>query len=414
MQEEFLQYLFEYGLIENTEFEIISSGIKNTDAGPDFFNSKIKIDDTIWAGNVEIHIKSSDWKRHNHHKDKAYDNIILHLVLIHDTEILTTKGVIIPTFEIKYKQEIFDTYESLIYNKLWVHCENDLSKIDSFTKSSYIDSLAIDRLMRKSLFFNQLLEYNNNNWEESFYQALAKGFGGKINQIPFELLAKSVSLKHLAKAKGNILEIEAILFGQAGLLEKEADDIYYQNLQQEYRFQRKKLKLENIRTELWKFSKVRPYNFPTLRIALFAQLINTRQSLLSIISECKTINDIENVLEVKASEYWETHYRFSENSKTLNKKLGKASKQHLIINTIIPFLYIYAEQTHQENLKERCLDWLSNLPKEDNNITRKWELLKFENANAMQSQGLIELKNEVCAKHRCIDCRIGHKILTLA
>ena len=171
MKEEFLHYLFEQQLIDNTEFEIISPGIKNTDAGPDFFNAKIKIKETIWAGNVEIHIQSSDWKRHGHQNDKSYDNIILHLVLKHDYDIYTTNGQPIPTYEIKFNQEIYNTYNTLVQNKLWVHCENDLHKIDYFTKISYQQSLAIERLERKSKYFEDLLEYNNNNWEETFFQA---------------------------------------------------------------------------------------------------------------------------------------------------------------------------------------------------------------------------------------------------
>jgi len=415
MQEEFLHYLFEYQLIENTEFEIISPGLKNNDSGPDFFNSKIRIGETIWAGNVEIHIKSSDWYRHGHQKDKAYDNIILHLVLEHDKEIISTTDKLIPTFEIKYNLDIFNKYESLIKNNLWVHCQNHIPEIDRFTKISFIDKLAINRLQRKTEAFEELLKYNNNNWEESFFQALAKGFGGKVNYIPFELLSKSVSLKDILKNRGNIKSIEAFLYGQAGLLNNETiKDEYYSELRKEYIFLKQKYQLENIRTELWKFSKIRPYNFPTIKISLIAHLLNGYNNLFSRILDCKTITELEILFEVKASEYWDTHYVFGKTSKKLTKKIGKSSKHHLIINTIIPFLYIYAEKTNKEQLKEQCIDWLTSLPAEKNNISRKWNEIGFESKNAMESQALIELKNENCSKHLCLDCRIAHKILTLS
>jgi hypothetical protein len=414
MKEEFLHYLFEQQLIDNTEFEIISPGIKNVDAGPDFFNAKIKIGETIWAGNVEIHIQSSDWNRHGHQNDKSYDNIILHLVLKHDVEIYSTSARLIPTYEIKFNQELFNIYDSLIQNKLWVHCENELYQIDAFTKLSYQQSLAIERLERKSKYFEDLLEYNKNDWGETFFQAIAKGIGGKLNQVPFELLAKSVSLKVLSKSRGNLLQIESIIYGQAGLLEDNLEnDNYYSDLQKEYKYQKKKNSLTSVRPELWKFSKIRPYNFPTIKIALLAKLINKYQSLLSIIIKCGNIDELEEIFDIEASEYWETHYLFGKESKKLTKKIGKASKHHLIINTIIPFLYVYADKTGKENLKEKSLDWLTKLPDEDNSITRNWEQRGFENTNALQSQALIELKNERCDKHRCLDCRIAHKILTL-
>lgn len=415
MQEEFLHHLFEYQLIENTEFEIISPGLKNNDSGPDFFNSKIRIGETVWAGNVEIHINASDWYKHGHQTDKAYDNIILHLVLRKDKDIFATTGELIPTFEIKFNPTIYKNYNSLIGNKLWVHCENELSKIDILTKISFLDNLAIERLQRKTKVFEQLLEYNNNNWEETFFQALAKGFGGKVNYIPFELLSKSVNLNTILKNRGNILSIEAILYGQAGLLEDDSvTDSYYSELKKEYKFLKQKYLLENIRPELWKFSKIRPYNFPTIKISLIAQLLNQSNNLFSKILDCKTITELETIFEVKTSEYWEEHYIFGKTSKKLTKRIGESSKHNLIINTVIPFLYVYAEKANKTKLKEKCIDWLNALPPEKNNITKKWEERGFENRNAMESQALIELKNEKCSKHLCLDCRIAHKILTLS
>jgi len=415
MQEAFLHYLFEYQLLTNEEFEIISPGLKNLDAGPDFFNSKIKIGKTIWAGNVEIHILSSDWYKHKHNKDKAYDNIILHLVLQKDKEVYSTNGQLIPSYEVKFDPKLLETYNELIKHKAWIHCENKIQDIDSLTKNSYIDALAIERLQRKSQFFEDLLQFNNNDWEESFFQAISKSFGGKVNGIPFELLAKSVPLKTLLKQQNNLFQIEAILFGQAGFLNKEiVEDEYFNSLKKEYEYLQKKYQLTGVREELFKFSRIRPYNFPTIKIALLSKLISSTHSLFSTVLECKSISDLYTLFTLEASEYWETHYTFGKPSKILKKSLGTASVQHLIINTIIPFLYVYSEKTNQIGVKEKCIEWFSELEPEENSITRKWEELRFENLNALTSQGLIELKNEKCNKHMCLDCRIGHKILTLA
>lgn len=414
MQENFLHYLFEQKLIKNTEFEIISSGQKNLDAGPDFFNAKIKIDDTIWAGNVEIHINASDWIKHKHNKDKAYDNIILHLVFNNDVELFSTHGTLIPTFKILFDQQLLENYEALLSSKTWVHCQEKLFKVDLFTKINYTESLAIERLERKSLYFEQLLAFNQNDWENAFFQAIAKGFGSRLNQVAFELLAKSLPLKILLKHKTSLRQIEALLFGQAGFLNQGiVEDNYFNDLKKEYLFLQKKYNLEPIRFELWKFSKIRPYNFPSIKIALFSQYLYQNQAYLSSISECKSIQEVQDIFNVKASSYWDNHYNFGKKSKALNKSMSAHSIEHLLINTIIPFLFMYTSKMQLSHLQEQYLEWLMQITAEKNNITKEWEKLGFENKNALQSQGLIELKNEKCSKHQCIDCRIGHQILTL-
>jgi hypothetical protein len=413
MNEDFLHYIFEHQLLQNTDFEILSPGLRNPDAGPDFFNAKIKIGETIWAGNVEIHLKASDWYLHNHHKDKSYDNIILHLVLIDDKTIMNSEGRLIPSFEVKFDQSLHNKYLELIHSKQWIHCDNHIRNIDSFTINTFIDSLAIERLERKSEDYQQLVAYNNNDWENSFFQAICKGFGGKINQIPFELLAKQIDYKILLKHRDSLIQIEAFLYGIAGLLNGTIDDAYLQELRSEFQFLKHKYQLQTIRKELIKYSKIRPYNFPDIRLALLSQLIFSNESLLSVVTETQSIEQLEKIFQVEASEYWATHYKLGISSKKLKKQNGKASIQHLIINTIVPFLYNYADKTGRDELKERCISWLTEMQAEQNNITKQWEKRGLENTNALQSQGLIELKNEKCIKHQCIHCRIGHKILTL-
>ncbi len=415
MQEDFLHYLFEFNLIQNTEFEIMSSGQKNFDAGPDFFNAKIKIDNTIWVGNVEIHILASDWNRHKHQKNKAYDNIILHLVYKNDIEIQASNGSEVLTYELKFDPKLYQRYQDLLKNLTWIHCEKQIEKIDSFTKNLYVEALSIERLERKSRFFRELFLFNDNNWELSFYQALVKGFGSKLNSVPFELLAKSIDLKVILRHRNSVFQLEALLFGQAGFFEDEIEnDEYFRGLKNEYLFLKEKYNLQPVRHELFKFSKVRPYNFPSVKIALLAQLLSQYQSILSKVLECKKVEDVKNIFQLEVGPYWENHYRFGNVSKPLKKRLAQSSWQYLIINIIIPFLYFYAQNKNVESLREKVIDWLVDLEPEKNNITEKWEKLGIDNSTALQSQGLIELKNEKCNNHACIDCRIGHKILTLS
>ena len=217
MKEAFLHYIFEQNLLENKEFHVISPGIKNTDAGPDFFNARIKIENTIWAGNVEIHVRASDWKKHKHHKDPAYDNIILHLVWENDAKIYNSKGKEIPSFIMNFPSFLYHKYEELINSKHWLHCHNEWDKINLLDKTFFLEALAIERLSRKSLYYFNLIKNNQNNWEEAFYQALGRGLGGKLNAIPFELLTQSIPLNTLLKQKENLFQIEALLFGQAGM-----------------------------------------------------------------------------------------------------------------------------------------------------------------------------------------------------
>ncbi|MFP4046576.1 MAG: DUF2851 family protein, partial [Bacteroidales bacterium] len=270
--EDFLHYLWKYKLFhtdnlvsDNGEnLEIIENGWHNKDAGPDFFNAKIKIGETLWAGNVEIHKKSSDWYNHNHHLNKAYDNVILQVVLTNDQETKRTNGTSIPTLSIKFDDHLYNNYSKLLTNENWIACEQELSYIDHFTINFWLDKLTIERLMDKYEEITNTLKMNNNNWETTFYQKLAKNFGFKVNATPFELLSQSLPLEFIAKHKDNNLQIEALLFGQAGFLSGNlSNDEYYLQLCREYKHLRKKFNLKPIDNHIWKFSKLRPSNFPT-------------------------------------------------------------------------------------------------------------------------------------------------------
>ncbi len=413
MNEDFFQFLFEYKLLENTEFEIISAGQRNLDAGPDFFNSKIKIGDTIWAGNVEIHVKSSHWNGHGHHKNKAYQNLILHLVFEHDTEVYQADGAMVPTYPMQFPDSVYQAYEKLIHSNDWIHCASEIGTIDPFKIESFIESISIKRLQRKSEYFEQLLNYNETHWDEALYQGLAKGFGGNINAIPFELLAKSLPLKILQKHQTEIFELEALLFGQAGWLEISNQDEYTTKLTTEYEYLKQKYNLKPIRSELWKFSKTRPDHFPTVRLALFAQVFHRFQNLVPHVLQCQTIEAFHQLFDFTASNYWDTHFRLGTHSVKRAKKMSKSFINHLFINTFAPFLSIYASQTHTEDLLLRGLEILEHIPPEVNQITKNWNNLGLKIPNALFSQGLIELKNEHCKKHMCLNCRIGHHLLSM-
>jgi len=419
MREEFLHYIWKYKLFNNKDLktqnqeklEILNQGIHNTDAGPDFFNAKIKINNTIWAGNIEIHINSSDWYKHNHQSDKAYGNVILQVVFNNDKDVLRTDGQIIPTLIVEFNNELLNNYESLIKNESWIPCQNEINKVDSFTIHNWLEKLAIERLEEKSERIYKLLEQTNNSWENAFYIQLASNFGFKLNSMPFELLAKSLPLNYLAKHKDNLFQIEALLFGQAGFLNGESGDEYFNQLQKEYAYLKKKFKLEPIENHLWKFLRSRPGNFPTIRIAQYSKLIYSSTSLFSKILEAKTIHNLYRLFIVNPSEYWENHYVFNKESVKKRKSLGKSAVDIILINTIIPFLFIYGDSKGKPEYKTRAIEFLETMKPEKNSIVAKWNELGIGSENAFHSQALIQLKNKYCNHKKCLNCQIGNCII---
>ncbi len=418
MTEDFLHYIWKFKLFDFTDLHtqhkekvrIINAGEHNTHAGPDFFNAKIKIGKTTWAGNVEIHTKSSEWFKHHHQKDKAYKNVILHVVFENDLNGSDN----MPTIELKniINSNIHRNYLSLIQSSSRIPCQNHIHTIDEFYIKSWLDRLVIERLERKTASILSSLKMNHNNWEETFYQFLARNFGLKINAEPFELLAKSLPVKVLAKHKNNLHQIEALLFGQAGLLNRKFKNEYPNALKKEYRFLQKKFSLKPIELHLWKFLRLRPANFPTIRIAQFAQLIFQSSHLFSKILECKTVKELDKPFNINTSAYWDTHYNFDTPSTNKKKKLGKTAVNTIIINTIIPFLFIYGKQKANNAYQKKALQLLENIPSENNNIIKNWQQLKVRTKSAYDSQALLQLKNEYCNNKKCLYCVIGNKILT--
>ncbi|MBL7892504.1 MAG: DUF2851 family protein, partial [Bacteroidia bacterium] len=407
MTEEFLHYLWKYKRYNSANLstqtgeviQVIKQGEHNTDAGPDFFNSKLKIGKTIWAGNVEIHIHSSDWKKHNHQSDKAYDNVILHVVYRHDEKVYRKTGEELPTLELKgrFDESVFKKYLQFKASKTWVPCAPQLKSVESFILNNWLERMLVERLERKSGAVLASLEINKNNWEETFYQHVARSFGFKVNSDPFELLARSIPNSILAKHKNSLFQVEALLFGQAGLLDNQFVDTYPQYLQNEYAFLRKKYKLTPLDPHVWKFLRLRPSNFPTVRIAQFASLIFNSIHLFSKVIETNKPDALKKLFSVRASEYWETHYMFDKKSAKSVKSIGPDGVNNIIINTIVPFLFVYGKSKAEEKYVDLSLALLEKIEPENNSIIDKWEQFGVKAKSAYQTQALLQLKNEYCS-----------------
>lgn len=418
MKEDFLHYLWKYCLYnkklvlaDGRPVDIISGGVHNNDSGPDFFNAKIKIDDTIWAGNIEIHVLASDWVKHKHQNDRAYDNVILHVVAKNDKEIVRESGELIPVVELDLPIEIYEQYLYLMNSKSWVPCESFIKKINKFIILEWKEALMVERLEEKSKIIETRLNENNKNWEETFYQSLAANFGFKTNSLPFEMLAKSLPIQYLGKHKDQLSLIEAMLFGQSGLLPENPTEDYTKQLAKDYMHFKNKFSLQPMSGHLWKFSRLRPSNFPTLRLAQFAVLIHNSRALMSKIIEAKKIEDVNQYFELKVSDYWQNHYVFLKESVRKDKGFGIIAFQNIIVNTIAPFFALYARIQSKPEYAEKAIDWLMHLQAEKNQITLHWNRLGLETKNAFDSQALIQLKNLYCNHRQCLNCRIGNQVI---
>ena len=422
MCEDFLHYIWQHRLYlsernltaEGEPVEPLQPGQLNTDAGPDFTDARVRIGDTLWAGCVEVHLQSSDWERHGHHTDPAYNNVVLHVVYRHDADTYNARRQKIPVMELHFDDRYYNNYHRLADSKSRVACGDELCKIDEFSLALWMERLSIERLEQKAEAIMQAYAATGNNWEETLYQRLARNFGFSLNALPFESLAKSLPLKILLKHRDNLLQIEALLFGQAGMLagENTADADYdYVALRNEYLYLQKKYSLEPIDRFLWKFLRLRPINFSTLRIAQFASLIHRNEHLFSQIKEAKSVDTIEKLFDLKASVYWDTHYVFGKESPRRNKPFGKSAVRAILINTVVPFLFVYGKARGNDEFCTRAVNLLESLPAERNAILVQWEDLGIRNPNAFTSQALLQLNNEYCKPKRCLHCAIGNRIV---
>ena len=415
MREEFLYYVWENRLIDKTlqttegeSVEVVATGYRNTNSGPDFLEAKIQIGDKLWAGHVEIHVKSSDWKRHGHQTDKAYQNVILHVVYEHDTKVND-----IPTLELKghFDETLFANYQRFISSQGWIPCEKSIAQVPVFTRLSWLDRMAVERLEGKSESVNKILETNQFDWEDALYKLLMRYFGLKVNNEAFEYLATILPFKTLLKHADNLLQVEAMLMGCAGFLEDDFTEEYPLLLKREFAVMKAKFNLLTMPAERWKFMRMRPSNFPTIRLAQMAQLIHKNGCLFSKIREAKNAVEVRALLDVKASEYWETHYRFETASETKPKHLGDATADILIINAVVPLLFCYGKLHKDESVCETALQFLEETKAEDNAIIRHFAQCGIKTENAMQSQALLHLYNMYCKRKRCLECRLGNVLL---
>jgi Protein of unknown function (DUF2851) len=423
MKEEFICYLWQFGLWEGEicttngqKVKQISPGMRNVDSGPDFFNARVLVGDTEWAGNVEIHVNSSDWYLHKHEINKAYDSVVLHVVYNANKEIKSTKGEKIPSVELKKNipAKMYSLYQEFMESeKSWIACEKEIYKVDTFTTNQFKEKLLIERLESKTKEVEKLLEKTGRDWSQAFFIHLSASLGLKTNQFPFEMLAKSISVYDLSRVKNNKLQIEAILYGQSALLEKSDNSVYVNSLKKEYSYLRKKLKLNPIEIEMWKFMKMRPSGFPTIRISQLADLIHKSTALFSILMDFDKVKDVRKAFEAEASRYWDTHYTFETISPNRKKKLGRMSIDRIIINTVVPFFYVYGSLNMNEKLKDKALKLLLTLSAEKNTIIDKWISLGVVASNSFDTQALLELKKNFCNKKRCLECRVGNYLLIL-
>jgi len=422
MNEYFLHHLWKLRLfhmqhletVSGEKIEIIKTGLHNSDAGPDFFNAQLKIGGTIWAGNVELHLKSSGWRSHSHDQDPAYDNVILHVVYEHDEEIQRKDGSLLPTLELKNKfdERLWKNYQDLLSSHEWIPCQHRFTLVDAFTFDNWLDRLLTERLERKTESICAALNANKNNWEETFYHHLARNFGFRLNAIPFEMLAKSLPLVCLTRHKNRLDQVEALLFGMAGMLEKNFADEYPCTLHREFEFMKIKFGFEPIQGHQWKFLRLRPLNFPTIRLAQFAQLVHRSAHLFSKIMECEHVTDIENFFRVEVSHYWQSHFTFDKPSAKRAHPIGTGAIQNIIINTIVPFLFAFGRQRNSEIHVQRALSFLEQLPAENNSIINGWIEMGIRPGTAYRSQALLQLKNEYCSEKKCLTCSIGNKIIS--
>jgi len=397
--------------VDGEKLEVISVGIKNLNSGPDFFAARIKLGDYIWAGNVEIHLKSSDWYKHRHDKDAAYNNVILHVVAEHDIESSKHPDYNLKTLVLPLSSELFEKYGEFYGDKTFIACEKYVPAVHSFVKSHMINRVAVERLERKAAGIIDLYRQLQNDWNSAFYVTVARYFGAPHNSDAMENLAKSLPLKILAKHKGNIFQIEALLFGASGLLNKEVDDEYFNKLKKEWEFLSSKYGLISQEAHNWKFMRMRPANFPTVRIAQFASLINKSSFLFSKIIHSQKLSDVIPLFEAGVSQYWETHYVFGKESRRKSKQTGKSFIDRIMINAVVPVIFAYGIENGNSRMKDKAITWLDLIDAEANSVVEKYKKLNFPVKSALFSQGLLSLKQEYCEKHRCLNCLIGYSIL---
>lgn len=419
--EKLYHYLWKTGLrgaafrdVDGAEVEVLDPGLHNHDSGPDFFNSKLKINGEEWVGNVEIHVKASDWYRHGHDDDPAYDNVILHVVGVSDKRITRADGSVIPQIEFTFPEKFFSTYLFLSDENKNVRCGSLLASVPDLNKTDWLETLAVERMQQKAAKVREILDITCGDWEQTCFIMLSRGLGFGLNGDPFEMLGKSLPLRILHHHSDNPFQIEALMFGQAAMLDATMYmfDEYFQGLCREYYFLARKYGLKPLRPGLWKYSRTRPQNFPHRRIAFLANAAFGGFTLFSrLLENCHDAESLIDIFDMRAEGYWRHHFSFDTDARDVPSELSRASRILLVINVAVPLLYAYAASVGDIEMGERVVGLMMDLPAESNTLVKQWMGFGLEARDASRSQALIHLRKEYCDKNKCIYCRFGHHFL---
>ena len=419
IKEEFLHYIWKYRFF-HTEYlycghevvEVIDTGIHNFSSGPDFFNARIRIGQTVWAGNVEVHVKASDWIRHGHQNDEAYDSVILHVVYDNDLAVFRKNGEEIPCVRLNFSPAVLEKYQVLTNNRVNRICTGEIAGLDKVFIRDWTGKLMLERLGEKCRTVEDVLRENHYDWEDALYKALAAAFGMKLNKEPFRLLAGSIPLKFILRNRKNPLTINAAFFGQAGFLDELiTDDPYYEMLMREYQSLKEILPQPLPEKYMWKFMRSRPAGFPTARIPQFLNLVCNAFPLFEKIKDATEVSAIREHLSLHTKNYWIDHFLYGRPGRRKLTIPGNRTIDVLIINAVIPLLFAYAKFSRNDNLSRQTIEFLEDLPPENNEITKKWDTFGIKSENAFDSQAVIHLETRFCVRQRCLDCLFGHKIL---
>jgi hypothetical protein len=420
VKEDFLHYVWQYKKFDFSNLTTVSGEVLTISncgnylqqTGPDFFNAQVSIGNQKWAGNIEIHIKSSDWYLHHHEKDANYDNVILHVVWEHDTPVFRKDNTEIPVLELnKYiSNKELENYQSLISKKSWIYCERQINTIDYFVFQNWQERLFVERLERKYRPIEQLLKETENNWEAVLFCMLAKNFGLNTNGETFLKIAKSIPFTIIRKESVEVENIESLLFGLADMFPVDAEDNYTKELKKRFYYNTQKYSLIEIITESVQFFKHRPDNFPTIRLAQLAMLYHKQQNLFSKVIVAKTVKELSQLFDITISDYWQTHYQFDKASPKKKKQFSKSFIDLLVINTIVPIQFAYAKSQGKET-SESFIDLLREVPAEKNIIIEKFSNFGIKAKNAFETQSLLQLKNEYCNHGKCLQCAVGIQLL---
>lgn len=424
MNEAFLHFLWQFQYFDKSclkttdgeAIQVLKIGRYNTDAGADFQDARVQIGTMEWAGAVEIHLKSSDWNHHTHQFNAAYQNVILHVVWDDDKPILRNDCTKIPTLILSDKtaESLIKKYSDLVGSNQTIPCQAQFQLVSSIKKLTMLDKVLMQRLASKASIIHQYLRVNKGDWEETAYQVLAKNFGFKLNAEPFLRLAQNLPLKILAKHRDNLFQLEALIFGIAGFLVGDTSfDEYQTKLAKEFQFLTAKYQLQNnvLGAHEWKFLRLRPANFPTVRLAQFARIIQENLNLFSVLLHLESVSNVSNTLKVKQSVYWQEHYLFGKKAIGKVPVIGDTSVENIVINTIVPLLVAFSQQKNEANYLEKAIHFLEELPAEENKITRHWQTLDLSMKSAFDSQAGIEWFNQFCCLKKCLSCEVGISLL---